>query len=151
MSAQEFNIKIKTRDLEQQKNTETVLDELRGDFGELEIRIKAESKGIIPEEVIFVIAVTVTSKVLADVFLRFLEKLWSRLRNKGISPDIYTMDSVQKEAENYLLSLGIMDAKIIKREDRGLYVFFVFKSKRTSHSIYVSNSDLRIIRYKRVG
>ena len=151
MCAQEFNIKIKTLDLEQQKNTETVLDELRGDFGELEIRIKAESKGIIPEEVIFVIAVTVTSKVLADVFLRFLEKLWSRLRNKGISPDIYTMDSVQKEAENYLLSLGIMDAKIIKREDRGLYVFFVFKSKRTSHSIYVSNSDLRIIRYKRVG
>ena len=151
MSAQEFNIKIKTRDLEQQKNTEIVLDELRGDFGELEIRIKAKSKGIIPEEVIFVIAVTITSKVLVDVFLRFLEKLWSRLRNKGISADIYTMDSVQKEAENYLLSLGIVDAKITKREDRGLYVFFVFKSKRTSHSIYVSKSDLRIIQYERVG
>ena len=151
MSPQEFKLKIEARNLEQQKNTEIVLDELRGDFGELEIRIEAESKGIVPEEVIFLIAATVTSKVLADVFLRFLEKLWSRLKNKGISPDIYSIDSVQKKAENYLLSLGILDAKITKREDRGLYVFFVFKSKRTSHSIYVSKSDLRIIQYERVG
>jgi len=151
VSAQKFSIEIETRDLKQQKNAEILLDELRRDFKELDIGIKVESKGIVPEEALFIIAVTITSKVLADVFLRFLEKLWDRLKNKSISPNISNLDAVQKGAENYLLNLGILDAKITKREDRGLYVFFVFKSKKASHVIHISKSDLGIIKYTKGG
>lgn len=151
MSAQEFNIRIGARDSRQQKDITSALDELQGDFPELNVRIEPESKELVPGEVVLIVFVTVASEVLATVVLRFLGKFWDHLRNKGISPILSSLDSVQRTAENYLLNIGTSDLEIIEREDRGLYVFFAFKSKDALHHLYVSRSDMRIIKYKKVG
>lgn len=151
MSAQEFNIRIEARDSNQQKDIANALAELRGDFPKLNVRIEPESKELVPGEVVLIVVVTVASEVLAAVVLRFLDRFCDRLKNKDISPILSSMDSVQREAENYLLNMGIVDYKIIRREDRGLYVFFMFKSKDASHHLYISRSDVRIIKYEKVG
>lgn len=150
MSAQEFNIRIEARDSKQQKDIASALDELRKDFPELNVRIEPESKELVPGEVVLIVFVTVVSEVLATVALKFLDKFWDRLRNKGISPILSSMDSVQREAEIYLLNMGIVDFETIKREDKGLYVFFVFKSKDASHHLYIASSDMKIIKYEKV-
>jgi len=151
MSAQEFNIRIEARNAKQQRVIAGILDGLQRDFPEVNVRIEPESKELVPEEVVLLVFVTVASEVLAAVVLGFLDKFWSHLKNKGISPVLSGMDSVQREAENYLLNIGIFDFKIIKREDRGLYVFFQFKSKAAVHHLYISRSDMKIIKYERVA
>lgn len=150
MSAQQFNIRIEARDSKQQKDVANALDELRGDFPELKVRIEPESKELVPGEVVLIVVVTVASEVLAAVVLGFLDKFWNRLRNKGISPILSSLDSVQRTAEGYLLNMGITDYKIIRIENKGLYILFVFKAKDASHRVYISRSDMQIIRYERV-
>ena len=151
MFPREFNIRVEARDPNQQKDIAKALEELQRDFSELNVRIEAESKELVPGEVMLTISVAVASAVLAKVFLRFLDKLWDRLKTRGIKPILSSLDSVQRTAEDYLLNVGIGDFEIVKREDRGLYVFFVFKSKDASHRLYISKSDMSIIKYEKVG
>jgi len=150
MPAQVFNIKVEARNSKQQKDIANVMDELQEEFPELNVKIEPESRELVPGEVVLIVFVTVASEVLAVAVLRFLDKFWKRLKNRGVSPVLLNVDSVQREAESYLLGLGIADFKLIKREDRGLYVFFLFESKGESHHLYISRSDKRIIKYERV-
>lgn len=150
MPIQEVSIRIEARDPKQQKDIASAINKLQKDYPELNVRIKPESEGLIPEEVVLIIFVTVTSEILATMVLRFLDKLWSSFRNKGISPSLLSPEVIQREAEKYVLDMGIVDFEVIKREDSGLYVLFVFKSKDASHRLYVSRSDMRIIKYEKV-
>jgi hypothetical protein len=151
MSTQELNVRIEVRNPKQQKDIASILGELQRDFPELNARIKAESKGLLPEEAVVIVFVTVASEIVATAVLRFLDKLWNGLKRKDISPSLSSSESSQRAAEKYLLDIGIIDFEIIEREDRGLYVLFVFKSKGASHRLYVSRSDMRIIKYEKVG
>lgn len=150
MLSKEFNIRIKTADPKQQKDVSRAISELQEEFAGLDVRIKSESKRIIPQEVILLVVVTVASEIVAEAVIRFLDELWNHLKERNISPILSSIDSVQRVAENYLSNIGIVDSEITKREDRGLYVFFAFKSKDSSYRIYVSNSDLKIIKYEKV-
>ena len=150
LSSLQFNIKIEARNSKQQKDIASAVDELRGYFPELNVRIEPESKGLVPEEVVLMVLVTVGSKVLATAVLRFLDKLWKRLRNKGISPILSSLDSVHRIAEDYLLNMGITDYRLVRRENKGLYVLFELRAKDASHYLYISRSDNQIIKYERV-
>jgi hypothetical protein len=150
VSAQEFSISVEAQNPKQQKEIMSTIAKLQKEFSELHIKVDTESKELVPEEVLMIILVSVASEVLTKIVLGFLDKLWNDLKNKGISPTLSSLESIQGKAEKYLFDIGVVDFKIVKRESRGLYVFFLFKSKNASHRLYISSSDKRIIKYEKV-
>ena len=99
--------------------------------------------------IVLTIAISFGAKILATLFLKLLERLWERLKKIDASPDVHKIDEIVKIAEKRLFKLQIMDTKLIKFNDRGLYVHFMYKGKCEIHHLYYSKSDLQLINYER--
>jgi len=149
---EEFHINIKIYDSKQQKAIENILADLRKDFPFMDINIDIKSRKLIPFEVSLEIVMKIVAEVATKLMIKFLKKLWEKFKQNGITPKIEGLDIVQKKAENYLREIGVLNFEILKREDKGLYVFFIFKDyTNILHHLYITSFDLRIIEYERRG
>lgn len=149
MFGRELHIGVQARSPKQQKDISNTIERLQKDFPDMKIRIESESGQLVPEEVLLKVVISVASGVSSALVLKLLDRLWSKLRSKDISPILSGTDLIQKKAEKYLLDIGITDFDITKREDRGLYISFVFKSKKALHYLCVLKSDLGILNYRK--
>lgn len=150
-SKEEFCLNVKVHDPKQQLAIEKILQDLRKDFPSIETNIIVKSKKLAPYEIILSIIVSFFTGIAADITLKFLQNLYQKLKHSKISPEIEGLDSIQKGAENYLREIGVVDFQIVRRENRALYAFFIFKDRSgVAHHLYVTSSDLRVIGYKRV-
>lgn len=149
---EEFRFNVKIHDPNQQVTIKNILYDLRKDFPFIETDVNVKSKKLAPYEIILSIIISFVTGVAADLTLKLLERLQQKFKRSKISPEIKGLDRIQRKAENYLRQIGIVDFRIIRREDRGLYVFFIFKDHSgVAHHLYVTSFDLRVIEYKRVG
>ena len=148
----QFCLNIKTQKPEQQASIERSLKDLTKDFPFVDINIKPESKKLVPFEILSSIAISFAVGISAKLMIRFFEKLYKKLTDDGITPEIEGLDRIQKKAERYLIEIGVRDFEIIRREEKGLYVFFIFRDNTGAmHHLYITSFDLRVIEYKRTS
>lgn len=138
------SIMLKAENPEEQKAINEILVTLRRKFPTAKVNVVPESKKLLPEEIILLIAIQVSG----DVIVRLLDSLWNYLKNIHIEVTLDSVDHVQEKAEEYLRHKGIQDFSIVKRDDKGLYVNLVYRSKRHTHWFSVSRSDCAVLKYE---
>lgn len=141
-------ITVVAKNADQQKLLGTLLGKIAQEFPQTEIEVTPESKKLIPGEIVLIIAINITSTIATGVLLRILDKLWEGLHQEDIQVKSSTLDQIQQKTENYLKAKNIVGFRIIKREDRGLYVRLTYKTTTSFHMFNVSKSDLEIIKYE---
>lgn len=145
-----YSFQVRPLNSSQQKVIEQTLKNLQSDSQNIGSQVQVLSKKLTPYDVILMIAITVTADITAKVLINYLDKLWRALMNQHISSLLPSLDVTQIAAEDYLRSQGVVDFQIIQKEDRGLYAFFNFKETTgTSHLIYITKSDKKVIQYQR--
>jgi hypothetical protein len=133
-------------------NLEKVLRHMESEFNGITLKSKASGKELVPLEVVLDISIEIAAGIAAAVLIKFLERLWQELKQKGLTPQTYESDVVQSSAARYLLSNGVTNFRLLERKDKGPYVEFVFKDERGSkHFIVITSFDLKILRYKKRG
>jgi hypothetical protein len=137
-------ITVSAEDSEEQKAIVEISRKIRSEFPEVKIDVTTESKKLLPEEVILLIVIEVSSEVI----LRLLDRLWNHLKQKNIRASLSSIENVQETAENFLRHKGLRDFRITKKDDRGLYTILIYQTSGHMHSFSISNSDLSILRYQ---
>lgn len=137
------SFRITAENARQQRMINEHLKTIQQEFSEAQITVSPESKKIVPEEIVLLIAIQVT----AEVLLKVLDKVWKYLLKEDVKVDLASSDEARDRAEVFLKDKQILDFKIIKMEDRGLYVFLMYQARDGIHQFYISKSDLEIIKY----
>lgn len=135
---------IHAPDDKKQKSIEDLLTEIKREFPKAEITTTIKEEKIIPEEALLQIGLVVS----AEVLIRILDKLWKHFAEKEIKVEQNTGDLAQVKAEEYLKHRQLNNFKIIKREDKGLYVYLIYEINGFRHRFHISKSDLEIIKYE---
>jgi len=129
----------------QQGAIDKICKEFRKEFSGAEVSVKSLSKKLAPEEIVLLIAIQISSEII----LKALDRLWAYLSKENIRVNLFSIDKVQGKAEDFLKDKKqIFDFKVIKMEDKGLYVILIYESKKYVHSFHIGKSDLEIIRYE---
>jgi len=145
-----YSFQVKARDPSQQKIIAKTLQSLRTAFPEIDTHIRVLSEKLTPYEVVLLIAIDVGASVASVILLKFLDRLWDALTSAEIRPSLPSLDSAQMAAEEYLRHLGVAHCHLFQKQDKGLYVFFIFKEETgASHLIRITKSDKQVIQYKR--
>jgi len=139
---------VLAKDAEQQKFIRELSKKIEEEFSGIKIHIIPKSKKLAPNEVLLLIVINILSQISAQILFQLLEKLWKELSKGKIQTELPSLDKVQEKAENYLKAKNLLNYKIIKREDRGLYVYLVYKTMKAVHMFYISRFDLEIIKYE---
>lgn len=143
------NITVLAKDAEQQKFILELSRKIEQETPGIKIHIATESKKLVPHEVLLIIAINIISQISSKILLRILDNLWKELTKKDLQVELSPLDKVQENAENYLRAKHLVDYEIVKKEDKGLYVYLVYKTFDSTHRFYISKSDLAIIRYEK--
>lgn len=138
------NVTVMTRSPEEQQKVNEILGLVRQEFPDIKIGATAESKKLLPEEIILLIAVQVSSELI----IRVLDRLWHYLKDRNVDVNLVSADRVQEKAENYLVHKGLHDFSIVKEEDKGLYVILIYRTRGHTHSFHISKTDLAILKYE---
>jgi len=127
-----------------------ILQQTEKEFEGIKCRINVKERKLVPLETILVITLEVAKGIAAAVFIKLLEKLWQDFRQKGLTPQTHGLDPIQSFTEKYLLSMGVTELTLLRRDDKGLYVKFVFEDKKGyKHIVMVASFDLKILSYER--
>lgn len=145
-----FRLNVKMQMPEHQEAIEKSLEDLMAIFPFAKTSIKIESKKLVPFEVVSSIAISFAVGISTKLAIRFFEELYKKLRSSDATPEVEGLDRIQEKAEKYLLEIGVKGFKIIRREDKGLYVFFIFRDRDgAEHHLYITSFDLHVIEYER--
>jgi hypothetical protein len=129
---------------------ETILEQMEKEFKGITFGIKPKEKRLVPLEIILDISINVGAGFGTAALIKLLERLWRELKKNKLAPQTYGLDAVQSFAQRYLQSIGVKDFNILKRQDKGPYVQFLFGDKRNcKHIIAVTTFDLKILSYER--
>jgi len=129
-----------------------VFDSLKESFPIGELDMKVEDRKITPFEIGLLVIIGFTSSVSAEIVIRLLDRLWMKLTQNDLLPEIENIGRIQTRAENYLKEIGVTLFSTTRREDKGLYVKFEFEDNQGFfHDLHVSKTDLQILRYIRRG
>jgi len=146
----QISLRMKLHDPEQQRMISKIFDSLKESFPIGELDMKVEDKRITPFEIGLLITIGFASSVSAEIIIRLLDRLWTKLTQNNVLPEIQNIDRIQTWAENYLKETGVPLFSTTRREDKGLYVKFEFEDNQGfSHDLHVSKTDFRILRYIR--
>jgi hypothetical protein len=134
---------------EQQEFVEEILDSIKGPPVK-KIDIKVMSKKFLPYEVGLLILVEFVVQASSKLIIKVLDDLWKKLTAKKITIVLEEIPRVQARAETYLKSIGIHSFEIREMVDGGIYASFIFVDKKGElHDIFVSKTDLQILKYSR--
>jgi len=129
---------------------ETILKQMEKEFKGITFDIKPKEKKLAPLEIILDISIKVATGLGTAALIKFLERLWREFKRNELTPQIHGLDAVQSFAERYLQSIGVKEFKILMRKDKGPYVQFLFRDKKScKHIIVVTTFDLKILTYER--
>lgn len=149
-SEQRLRLSVVARDPTQQKLVIDTFERFRKDFPFVELEVTVKSRKVIPWEVVLDVAIDITKGIAVALVIKAFEKLWKEIKRNDIAVKLEGLDKAQKKAESYLIEIGVTNFEVIRREDRGLYVFLIFRDyKGNLHHIYVTSFDLRVIEYER--
>lgn len=143
-------MRVATRNPTQQELVINTFERFRKDFPLVDFKVTVKSRKVVPWEVVLDVAIEVAKGMALALVIKAFEKLWKEIKRNNITVKLEGLDKVQKKAESYLIGIGVTSFEVIRREDRGLYVFFIFKDyKENLHHLYVTSFDLRVIEYQR--
>jgi len=147
---QTFHLHVVARDPTQQELVIDTFKKFREDFPFINFKVGVESRKVVPWEVVMDIAINVAKGIAVALVVKALEKLWKEIKRNDIAVKLEGLDTVQKKAESYLIEIGVTDFEVVRREDRGLYVFLIFRDhKGVYHYLRVTSFDSRVIDYRR--
>ena len=145
-----ISFKITVNNPEQQILVKEILGDLKRDFPISRIETKVEDERLTPYEIGLLIVIGFVSNVSSEILIRFLEKLWTKLGQSGVSPDLGSVDRVQLRAESYLARIGVASFNLVRRDEKGMFVIFSFEDSAGGlHDLHVSKTDSQILRYER--
>jgi len=129
-------------------NIEGIFETIKKEFEGISISSKPLKRELIPTEICLSITLSITADMSAAVTIKLLERLWQQLNKEKISAKTYPIDAVQSSAERYLIATGIRDFTLIKRQDKGPYVNFIFADKKGANYLFsITSFDLKIISF----
>ena len=143
-----IHVMVEAKNDKQQRFIGTLIEEVEQEFPSTEIAVRSKSRKLVPQEVVLIIAINITSTITAEIILRILDRLWENFKKGDIHVKSSTLDQAQEKAENYLKNKQVIGFQVMKREDGGLYVHLTFETANSSHVFYISKSDLEIIKYE---
>ena len=147
---QRFRLRVVAHDPAQQKLVTGTFEKFREDFPFIDFKVTVKSKKVVPWEVVLDIAINVAKGIAVALVIKAFEKLWKEIKRNDIAVKLEGLDMIQKKAESYLIEIGVTDFEVVRREDRGLYVFLIFRDyKGINHYLRVTSFDLRVIDYRR--
>jgi hypothetical protein len=150
IKVEELSLQVKLADPKQQVLITHILEDLKASFPIKQVQITVQDKKLMPFEIGLLIVIGFIANISSEVVIRLLDKLWGKLNQNKILPYVECVDRVQMRAEEYLKKIGISSFEITRKEDKGLYVLFIFEDIRGEiHYLYVSKTDLRVLNYIR--
>jgi hypothetical protein len=151
-SFKEIKVRIKSVNAEEQTIVKEILDRLKNETPSIRPEITVHKTKFTPEEVGLMITIGFAAQLSSELAIVFLRKLWNRLKEKNVRPEMEELDQVKNRAENYIRGLGILQFQIAKVQDEGPYVEFNFEdSQKRSHILLISKTDLSVLRYQKMG
>jgi len=120
------------------------------EFEDIKCSVNVKERKLVPLETIVVVTLEVAKGIAVAVFIKLLEKLWQEFKERSLSPKVHEIGAIQSLTEKYLLSMKAIEPTLIRRDDKGFYVKFVYRDKDGHrHIVMVSSFDLKILSYER--
>jgi hypothetical protein len=145
-----YSMVVEINQPDNETDLEAMLEQTEKEFMGIVYRINVKERKLVPLETVLIITLEVAKGIAVTVFIKFLEKLWQEFRKRDLTPQTQGLDAIQLFTERYLLSMGIREMTLLRRDDKGLYVKFVFSDKKgNKHIVAVASFDLKILSYER--
>lgn len=145
-----YSMVVEINQPDNEADLEAMLQQTEKEFMGIVYRINVKERKLVPLETVLIITLEVAKGIAATIFIKFLEKLWQEFRKRDLTPQIQGLDAIQLFTESYLLSMGVRELTLLRRDDKGLYVQFVFSDKKgNKHIVAVASFDLKILSYER--